>query len=163
VATEAAAGRASRLGPNAFGLGLYAAADLPAGAAVERFEGPVVRYGELPESEVRFAILIGEDRWLIPRGAARHVNHSCDPNCRVDEALRIVTRRPVAAGQELCFAYNWIHPEERAAFARDPARFFWDPRWSFRCRCGEPRCQGTIDRYRLAGRETRRRSDAGRG
>jgi len=149
VGTEVAAGYPSRLGSNAFGVGLYAVTDLPAGAAVERFEGPVVRYGEVPESELRFAILIGEDRWLIPRGAARHVNHSCNPNCRVDEALRIVTRRPVQAGEELCFAYNWIHPEERAAFAGDPARFSWDRRWTFRCRCGESRCQGTIDRYRI--------------
>jgi hypothetical protein len=135
----------SRLGPTAFGLGLYAVADLPSGTAVERFEGPVVCYHEVPESERLFAILIGEDRWLIPCGAARHINHSCAPNCWIDDGLRIVTRRPVRAGEELCFAYNWIHPGE------DPARFSWDPRWSFRCGCRSPGCQGMIDRYRVAG------------
>jgi hypothetical protein len=34
-----------------------------------------------------------------------------------------------------------------------PSSFFWDARWTFKCRCGAPACVGHVDRYRVHGYE----------
>lgn len=135
----------SRIFRNQYGQGLAATANVPAGQAVAQFDGPIVGFGELPGEEVRYALWIEEgDRWLIPRTSARYLNHSCQPNCQVDENLEVVTLRAVSAGEELTISYNTVDP---AACAGNPGEYFWDDRWTFHCRCGAATCQGLIDRY----------------
>src|SRR5476651_980811 len=84
-----------------FNQGLVAAAELPAGTVVARFEGPVVPWRDVPAAEARHALLLQGDEWLVPTSDARYVNHSCAPNCRIDEALAVVTTRAVASGEQL--------------------------------------------------------------
>ncbi len=118
---------------------------LAAGEVVERFEGPSVPWSAVPREEVIFVISFEPYRWLIPRTGARYLNHACDPTCEVRPNRDVVTRRAVAAGEELTIAYDWA---DRAEFERYPDHYFWDPRWTFACRCPSPRCLGIIDRYR---------------
>jgi hypothetical protein len=134
------------------GQGLFATADLSAGTAVARFEGPVVPWRDVPAAEVRHAVLIAGDRWLVPASSARFVNHSCAPNCTVDDDLAVVTARPVAAGEQLTISYDTV---AMADWMDDAAAHFWDDRWSFDCRCGAPACVGRVDRYRVAGYDDR--------
>ena len=70
--------------------------------------------------------------------AARFVNHSCAPNCETfeddDGRVYIAARRPIRAGEELSYDYRLevdgkIGPRLRRAY---------------RCRCGAPRCRGTM-------------------
>lgn len=119
------------------GRSLIAAGDVEADVIVGKFTGTLLRAAEPPESEIRHALWLNDDEWLIPTSPARFANHSCDPNCKVNDDLEMVTIRPVAAGEELTFAYNRVYPGE----SPPP----WDPRWSFRCACGAPDCQGSID------------------
>lgn len=130
--------------------GLFAATALAPGTVVARFEGPVMPWREVPAETVRHALLVEADRWLVPSSEARFVNHSCDPNCTVDDALAVVTTRAVAAGEELTFSYDTLTMAEWVAA---PAAYFWDERWSFDCRCGAPGCVGRVDRYRIRGWE----------
>ncbi len=116
------------------------------GTAVARFEGPIVPWREVPASEVRHALLLQGDDWLIPTSSARFINHSCAPNCMIGPERTVVTTRPVAAGDELTFTYDTI---SMAEWVRAPQDYFWDERWSFDCRCGTPHCAGRIDRYRI--------------
>jgi SET domain-containing protein len=134
----------ARVTRNAFGLGLSADDDLAPGTVVAVFEGPAVPYDEVPDSEVTYALLLADGRWLIPTTDARYLNHACDPNCAINDELGVETVRAVARGEELTIAYNTLTPEDVAGGA---GRFFWDERWSFRCGCGSPHCQGMIDRY----------------
>jgi hypothetical protein len=133
------------LSRNVYGSCLVATRDVAAGETVERFEGPVVPWPEVPAEEVIYVISFEPYRWLIPRTAARYLNHSCDPNCMFLPTRDVVTVREVRAGEELTISYDWA---DRAEYARHPAHYFWDPRWSFRCHCRVSRCLGTIDRYR---------------
>lgn len=126
--------------------GLFATAALPAGTVVARFEGPVVPWRDVPAADVRHAILLEGDDWMVPTSAARYVNHSCAPNCTVDDALAVVTLRAVADGEELTFSYDALTMAEWMAA---PQCFFWDARWTFDCHCGAPACVGRIDRYRI--------------
>ena len=55
----------------------------------------------------------------------------------------------MAAGEELTISYDWADPGDVRAH---PDHYFWDERWSFRCRCGAACCVGVVDRYRPAER-----------
>ncbi len=59
-------------------------------------------------------------------------NHSCDPNAAIysDGPGRIQCTRPIAPGEEVTNFYGWVSHNEPQ---RDP------------CRCGSPRCRGTIN------------------
>ncbi len=57
-------------------------------------------------------------------------SHSCDPNCRVEVAGRIlVATRPIASGEPIAFDYQTT--ETRFAHP-------------FRCLCGASQCRGRI-------------------
>jgi uncharacterized protein len=63
-------------------------------------------------------------------GLGAYLNHSCDPNCEVDEIkgrVWIFAARDIAGGEELVWDYNLYDDE-------DPAP----------CRCGSPKCRGTM-------------------
>jgi hypothetical protein len=102
-------------------------------------------WDEVPPTEVIYVISFEPYRWLVPRTSARYLNHSCDPNCEFLATRDVVTRRAVAAGEELTISYDWA---DRTEYTRHPGHYFWDPRWTFACRCRSPRCLGLIDRYR---------------
>jgi serine/threonine protein kinase len=70
-------------------------------------------------------------------GLARYINHSCDPNCKVERwkvrgILRaaVVTLRDLKAGEELTFDYQWERKRGRA---------------TTKCHCGSTKCRGTLE------------------
>jgi SET domain-containing protein len=63
-------------------------------------------------------------------GIAAYLNHSCDPNCEVDEIKNrayIFALRDIGAGEELLWDYNLYDDD-------DPAP----------CHCGSRKCRGTM-------------------
>jgi hypothetical protein len=134
----------SQVGQNEYGFCLLATRALDAGVVVAHFEGDVVPYEEVPEDEIAYVLNLENGGWMIPSTAARYANHSCDPNCMIDDQLRLVTIRPVAAGDELTYSYILA---DRGHYERSETDFFWDERWTFDCRCGSPDCVGRVDRY----------------
>jgi SET domain-containing protein len=63
-------------------------------------------------------------------GLGAFLNHSCDPNCEIDEIKKrvwIFALRDIAAGEELLWDYNLYDDD-------DPAP----------CYCGSPKCRGTM-------------------
>ena len=140
--------RVAAVSTNRFGQCLRAACDVPVGTLVETFSGPVMPYADVPEAEVRHALLLDGDRWLVPESDARYINHACEPNCRIEPGSRVVTTQAVQAGEEFTINY---HRVTAAEMREDPAAFFWDPRWSFDCACGSPACVGRVDGYRMDG------------
>jgi len=147
----AAAAWPTRVVAVAHGRALVAKSDIAAGITVERFTGPRMAQADIPAAEAAYALWLGGDDWLIPTTSARFINHSCDPNCVIDDDLNVVALRPIRAGEEISFAYNLADAAEILA---DPAAFAWDPRWTFACACGARGCMGLIDGYRL--RDSRR-------
>jgi SET domain-containing protein len=130
--------------PLFYGYGLFASDPISTGQVVEKFTGPIVSYDQLQDEEIRYALLLQNDEWLVCSGNARYINHSCDPNCIINDELEVVAASPIAAGEELTFSYNMLSIEE---WERNPDYYFWDPRWTFVCHCGAPVCQGVIDKY----------------
>lgn len=63
-------------------------------------------------------------------GMGAYLNHSCEPNCEVDEIKNrvwILAIRDIAAGEELVWDYNLYDDD-------DPAP----------CHCGAAKCRGTM-------------------
>jgi hypothetical protein len=141
----------ARVTTTAYGLGLIATAALGPGTIVARFEGPVVTRDDVPAEEAAHALWVEGDQWLLPRSDARYANHSCAPNCRVDDDLNLVTIRAVNRGTELTISYNTVSRAEWEAYRRHPEHYAWDRRWSFDCQCGAVNCVGRIDGYRVRG------------
>jgi len=129
----------AKIGYSSYGKCLVAQRDLPIGIVVEHFEGNIVSRENIPVDEICYAILIDNDKWMIPISNARYLNHSCDSNCRVDDNLNVITIRSIKYNEELTIAYNIVYGNE------DPGE--WDSRWTFICLCGAKNCQGIIDKY----------------
>jgi hypothetical protein len=74
---------------------------------------------------------LGDGKKIIDgEGIAAYLNHSCDPNCEIDEIRRrvwIFALRDIAAGEELLWDYNLYDDEAPAP-----------------CHCGSHKCRGTM-------------------
>jgi hypothetical protein len=66
-----------------------------------------------------------------------YLNHSCAPNCAIQrnhEVLSLVSLRPIAAGEQLCFCYMVTHPPFESLFP-SVRREILRKTYGFRCRC----------------------------
>lgn len=115
------------------GVGLFATRAVDAGALILEIEGRVqptpTRYSIQLDagSHIEADAALADDamRTMHPW---RFLNHSCDPNARV-EGTRLLAARPILAGEEITFDYNTT--EARMAVPFD-------------CLCGTDRCVGTV-------------------
>ena len=127
------------------GRGLIAEETVEEGTVVERLEGRAVPYSRIPDSELRNAFELNDDRWMVPQSSARYINHSCDANCYIADNLDVLTSRKVYRGEELTIMYNEVPLEQY--MKSGSVLPVWDDRRSFDCFCGAPKCIGRIDRY----------------
>ena len=116
-------------------MGVFAVEPIAAGTTVAAFGGFVVDGAELRnlgEGVRHHAIQIDDDLFLAsvpPFDAADYVNHSCDPNCGIVGDVLMVTKRAVAAGEELCFDYAMSDSDDYDEFT---------------CRCGAAQCREVV-------------------
>jgi uncharacterized protein len=133
------------------GRGVFATRPIARGERVLEYRGARIPLAEAlgrdtPGHTFLFTV---NAHWAIDgavRGnSARWINHGCAPNCEatvhVDiggderrDRVFIAALRKIRAGEELTFDYRIVLPvRHTAARARE---------WS--CRCGAPRCRGTM-------------------
>ena len=116
-------------------VGVYTAAPIRKGTRIIEYSGPRLTPKEadrLYTGATRTYLYGLEDGKTVidGEGMAAYLNHSCDPNCEVDEIkdrVWIFAIRDIAAGEELLWDYNLYDDE-------DPAP----------CHCGSPKCRGTM-------------------
>jgi hypothetical protein len=130
------------------GTGVFATAPISKGTRLVEYLGERVshaeadrRYEHKAADDNHTFLFTVDARTVIDAGVggndARFLNHSCDPNCEaVQEKRRVFIDaiRDIAAGEELVYDYG---------IERDPD----DPEdidVVFACRCGAPRCRGTM-------------------
>jgi hypothetical protein len=115
------------------GWGLFARAPIAAS------EPLVIWGGEVVEIWRKGSVAIGEGRYLTgPGDDSDRMNHSCDPAVWMRDAVTLVARRALTAGEEATADY--------ALWEADEA---WTARWA--CRCGTAVCRGVV-----SGRDWRR-------
>ena len=130
------------------GLGVFALRPIAAGTRVIEYRGERIshdeadrRYEGKSANDNHTFLFIADDTTVIDAGVdgneARFVNHACAPNCEsvIEEARVFIDAiRSIAPGEELTYDYQ-IQRE-----AGDPP----DIDAIFACRCGLPRCRGTM-------------------
>lgn len=115
------------------GRGVFALHPITAGSRILPFRGPLLRLAEIDEAS--YHLQIGEDEYLGSSGAPDdYVNHSCAPNCALDEALWLYALQAIPSGAELTWDYSTAIDE--AGFA------------GFPCDCGSRECRGSVRSYR---------------
>ncbi|PNW79876.1 hypothetical protein CHLRE_08g370200v5 [Chlamydomonas reinhardtii] len=124
---------------------LFAKEDMPAGTSVWWYgedDVPLFCFSRKqiqahPQRDTlcRFSYMLGHDLYgVTPQPAedpAWHFNHSCDGNCWYDGDDRVVTKRRVAAGEELTYDYGLTETE--ASMHAGMA-----------CLCGSAHCRGVL-------------------
>ena len=146
------------------GNGVFAVTDIPKGTELVEYRGRRMthaaidrKYAKVPDNGHTFLFTLNDDYVIdanVDGNIARWINHSCKPNCqavieesedgdRRKDRVLIESIRPLRAGDELTYDYG-IDVGERIT-----------PRlkelWA--CRCGAPRCIGTM----LKPKRTRRK------
>ncbi len=114
------------------GLGLFAARPIAEGEVVMRLGGQVIDDATLAALAAPYSsVALDENAHLLiaPAHPVRYGNHGCDPNLWPTDALTIVARRAIAAGEELTIDYATQTGTEA---------------WRMPCRCGAPTCRGEV-------------------
>jgi SET domain-containing protein len=115
--------------------GVFTTVPLRKGARIVEYTGPRIspeeadrRYDGAPRT---YLYGLEDGKTVIDGdGMGAFLNHSCEPNCEVDEIdgrVWIFAIRDIGAGEELVWDYNLYDDE-------DPAP----------CHCGSPKCRGTM-------------------
>jgi uncharacterized protein len=116
-------------------VGVFTTTPIRRGARVVEYSGPRLSPQEanrLYDGAPRTYLYGLEDGKTVidGEGLGAYLNHSCDPNCEIDEIRNrvwLLALRDIAAGEELVWDYNLYDDE-------DPAP----------CYCGSPKCRGTM-------------------
>ena len=116
-------------------VGVYTSTPIRKGTRVVEYEGERISPQEADRryDGVSRTYLYGlEDGKTVidGHGLGAYLNHSCDPNCEVDEIkgrVWLFALRDIAAGEELVWDYNLYDDEEPAP-----------------CHCGSRKCRGTM-------------------
>jgi SET domain-containing protein len=137
------------------GNGVFAVRDIPKGTRITEYRGRRLthaeadrRFGNDTDSGHTFLFTLNE-KYLIDGAdggnVARWINHSCAPNCQAwivehasgdprKDRVVIEARRNIRAGDELTYDYGIVLEERQTP----ELKRIWA------CRCGAPRCTGTL-------------------
>lgn len=127
----------------AHGQGVFARRAYAAGEVVLVFTGEEMTTPEAQERGLRHHCLdIGPGRQLYADPPARFLNHSCDPNAGLSDAVTLTALRAIPAGEEIRFDYSTCVP---------------DTAWSLECRCRSPLCRGLVVGFPRLDEKTKRR------
>ena len=116
-------------------VGVYTTTSIRKGARIVEYDGERITPEEADRryEGVSRTYLYGLDdgKTVIDGyGLGAYLNHSCDPNCEVDEIkgrVWIFAIRHIVPGEELVWDYNLYDDEEPAP-----------------CHCSSPKCRGTM-------------------
>jgi SET domain-containing protein len=130
------------------GRGVFALRKIPRGTRIIEYKGERIsheeadkRYADEHEHSPHTMLFTVDDEIVIDAtrkgNSARWVNHSCSPNCEIqdeDRRIFIEARRDIQPGEELSYDYNLQIGERHTKKAKlDHA-----------CFCGAKRCRGTM-------------------
>ncbi len=132
-----------RLASTAHGQGVFAERPYAAGEVILVFTGEELTTAEADRRGLRHHCLdVGPGRQLYADPPARFLNHSCDPNAGLRDAVTFVAARDIAADEEIVFDYSTCVP---------------DPSWTLECACGAASCRGRVLGWPALDEKTKRR------
>ncbi|RPJ09772.1 MAG: SET domain-containing protein-lysine N-methyltransferase [Spirochaetaceae bacterium] len=125
-----------------FGKGLFSKRPFRPGDVIFTFTGKkinfldTIRLGEIES----YPIQIEKDLYLHPDEPYCFINHSCDPNCGINDNLELVAIKNIQTGEELFFDYSTSMLERH---------------WEMDCLCNTSKCRKVIKDFDFLPHETR--------
>lgn len=129
------------------GRGAFAVRPIRKGQRIDEYLGQSItheeadrRYDDNEGRHHTFLFSVNEDKVIDARywgNDARYINHSCDPNCEsIIEGDRVFIKaiKAIKPDIELVYDYRFEWQDE---FDPEDIRYY-------ACRCGAPKCRGTI-------------------
>lgn len=118
--------------------GVFTTTEIAAGDLILVLKGVICEYPD------KYTIQLGRDIHLSAKsGIQDFINHSCSPNCAIDNRKRILYAiKPISSGEELTFDY--CTTEKLCAVP-------------FLCNCGAANCYGTVRGFTCLNDEQKRR------
>jgi uncharacterized protein len=105
--------------------------ELAEGEIICRFTGKPIDYQKtlnLGDKE-SFALQVEKDVYLYLEEPYRYFNHSCEPNCGLNEKLDLIAIQNIAKNDELCYDYSTTMLEHH---------------WNMQCECRRESCRNII-------------------
>lgn len=130
------AGKSLRIARTPLGKGLFAGRRYQAAEIVGEIEGTVIADADYGSN---YCMDLGDDRCLEPAPPFRFMNHSCQPNCRL-QWFDIDAAPGIIAGRRMfVLALDAIEPGDQLTID-----YAWPAHMAIRCRCRAPGCRGWI-------------------
>jgi len=118
------------------GCSLVATRLIEQGEAVWELDEPTYTWKEIESwsAERReafdwYGFQCGVDRFSLPEGLSREMNHSCDPNTWWSGSTTLLARHDIQPGDEITYDYSTADV---------------DHAFEMECACGSPHCRGTV-------------------
>jgi uncharacterized protein len=120
-----------------FGKGLFAIKDIEPGQVLCKVSGTeemnLYQTTLLGEKESH-AIQIDFDKYFLCEPPFLYSNHSCNPNCAVNDKLEMFALKKIKEGEEIFWDYSTSMLERH---------------WTMQCACGEKNCRKRITDFDL--------------
>ena len=124
------------VGISKFEKGLFAKMDIFKGGLITKIVGRKIEFDEavLLDEKESYPFQIGLTEYIAPGEGTlwRNINHSCDPNCGVNQKLELIALRDIAKGEELFFDYSTSMLERH---------------WTMECHCRSENCRHIISDF----------------
>lgn len=135
-----------------YGKCVIAREDIRKGQRLARFYGEIKPFHHFNFSQKPYLVPMGGGLWINPVGIPRYFNHSCAPNCELQNKIDLVARRPIKSGEELSFRYNVFPTPKNGDVGSVIEEARWDHGFTFVCECGAKNCVKVMDRNLVADR-----------
>ena len=119
-----------------FGKGLFAKEQIFKGDLITKIVGRKIKFDEavlLGEKE-SYPFQVGLHAYIAPTRNAvwQYINHSCNPNCGVNQKLELIALTDIAKGEELFYDYSTCMLERH---------------WTMNCHCKAENCRHVISDF----------------
>lgn len=119
-----------------FGKGLFAIQPIAAATVLCKASGKSLGFAQTVQLGKResHCLQIGLDQYILCDPPFLYSNHSCNPNCALNENLELFALKDIKPGEELLWDYS------TSMFERH---------WTMRCFCGAESCRKVINDFDL--------------
>jgi hypothetical protein len=124
------------VGQSKFGKGIFATKDFMKGELVFELQGSIINFAEtlVLGNEECYPVQIDIDKYIYLIAPYKYINHSCSPNCGIQNQSKLIAIKKIKKGEELLFDYSTTMLERS---------------WTMNCECDSKNCRKKITDFDL--------------
>ncbi len=118
------------------GKGIFAASNFSKGDVILAITGQPLNFHQtlnFGENEC-YCLQVGKNSYIIPDSPFHLSNHSCMPNCGINNRMHLISLDKIQEGQEVLWDYSTSMLERH---------------WVMNCKCGHKNCRHVIEDFDL--------------